>query len=55
MRSQGQVRFIKISTKLQIVAAAIVAALLAAWLVSMAVLAVSQYIATRDRLALLDR
>jgi murein DD-endopeptidase MepM/ murein hydrolase activator NlpD len=55
MRSQGQVRFIKISTRLQIGAAALVASLLLAWLVSMAVLAISQYTATRDRLALLDR
>jgi murein DD-endopeptidase MepM/ murein hydrolase activator NlpD len=55
MRSQGQVRFIRISPRLQMMAAAIVAALLIAWLVSMAVMAVSQYAATRDRLALLDR
>lgn len=55
MRSQGQVRFIKVSAKVQMVGAAIVAALLVAWLVSMAGMAVSQYLATRDRLALLDR
>ena len=55
MRSQGQVRFIRISPRLQMTAAAIVAGLLLAWLVSMAVMAVSQYAATRDRLALLDR
>ena len=55
MRSQGQVRFIKISTRLQIIAAATVAVLLLAWLVTMAVMAATQYAATRDRLALLDR
>ncbi len=55
MRSQGQVRFIKISSRLQVTAAALVAALLAAWLVTMAAMAVSQYSATRDRLDLLDR
>ena len=55
MRSQGQVRFIRISSRLQLIAASMVAALLLAWLVSMAVMAVSQYTATRDRLALLDR
>lgn len=55
MRSQGQVRFIKISSRLQIAAATLVIGLLAAWLAAMAVMAISQYTATRDRLALLDR
>jgi len=55
MRSQGQVRFIKVSAKVQMVGAAIVAALLLAWLVSMASMAISQYMSTRDRLALLNR
>lgn len=55
MRSQGQVRFIKVSAKVQMVGAAIVAVLLLAWLVSMAGMAISQYISTRDRLALLNR
>jgi len=55
MRSQGQVRFIKVSAKVQMVGAAIAAALLLAWLVSMAGMAISQYLSTRDRLALLNR
>lgn len=55
MRSQGQVRFIKISSRLQKFAAALAIALLVAWFVTMAVMAISQYTATRDRLALLDR
>lgn len=55
MRSQGQVRFIKVSSRLQIAAAATVALLLAAWCVTMASMAISQYSATRDRLALLNR
>ncbi len=55
MRSQGQVRFIKISSRLQLIAAGLAAALLLAWMVSMAAMAISQYTATRDRLALLDR
>jgi murein DD-endopeptidase MepM/ murein hydrolase activator NlpD len=55
MRSQGQVRFIKISTRLQLWGAALVGVLLLAWLVTMAIMAVTQYTATRDRLALLDR
>lgn len=55
MRSQGQVRFIKVSARVQMVGAAIVAVLLLAWLVSMAGMAISQYMSTRDRLALLNR
>lgn len=55
MRSHGHVRFIKISSRAQIGAAAIVCALLLGWLTAMAILTVSQYTATRDRMALLDR
>lgn len=55
MRSQGQVRFIKISARVQMIAAGAVTALLLVWVASMAAMAVSQYISTRDRLALLDR
>jgi murein DD-endopeptidase MepM/ murein hydrolase activator NlpD len=55
MRSQGKVRFIKISSRLQMLAAAGVIALLLVWIVTMAGMAISQYISTRDRLALLDR
>ena len=55
MRSNGQVRFIKISTRLQATAAAITAALLLAWVVTMAVMAVSSYVSARDRISLLAR
>lgn len=55
MRSQGQVRFIKVSARVQMVGAAIVAALVLAWLLSMGSMAISQYLSARDRLALLDR
>jgi len=55
MRSQGQVRFIKISSGLQLAAASLVVVLLAAWLVTMAAMTISQYTANRDRLALLTR
>lgn len=55
MRSQGQVRFIRISSQLQMTAAAIVALLLLAWVVTMATVTISQLLSTRDRLALLDR
>jgi murein DD-endopeptidase MepM/ murein hydrolase activator NlpD len=55
MRSQGQVRFIKISSRLQIAAAALAAILLLVWVVTMAAMAISQFVASRDRLALLNR
>lgn len=55
MRSQGQVRFIKISSRLQIAVAGVAAALLLAWIGTMAAVAISQILSTRDRLALLDR
>ena len=55
MRSQGQVRFIRISSRVQMAGAALAVALLVGWLVTMAAMAVSQYQSTRDRLALLDR
>ena len=55
MRSQGQVRFITISSRLQIVAAAVVAALVLAWLVAMASIAIAQFRSTRDQVALLER
>jgi murein DD-endopeptidase MepM/ murein hydrolase activator NlpD len=55
MRSQGQVRFIKISSRLQMVAAGIGAALLLAWLGSMLAVAISQFSDARDRINLLNR
>ncbi len=55
MRSNGQVRFITITARMQMVAAGLVALLLLVWFASMAGMAISQYISTRDRLALLDR
>ena len=55
MRSQGQVRFIRISTKVQLLAVSVAAALLLGWLVTMAVVAIGQYSAARDRIALNDR
>ena len=55
MRSQGQVRFITISSRLQIMAAAVISGLLFAWLVSMASVALSQFRAVSDRQELLER
>ncbi len=55
MRSQGQVRFIKVSSKLQMRVAACVALALFMWLAAMVAVAISSFIATRDRLSLLNR
>lgn len=55
MRSQGQVRFIRVSSRLQMIVAGIVVALLLAWAATMATAAYSQYAAQRDRVSLRDR
>ena len=55
MRSQGQVRFIKVSSRTQLLAAGGVAALLLIWALTMAGMALSGYISSRDRMALLER
>ena len=55
MRSEGQVRFITISSRVQMTAAAIALAALVIWAVSMAVAGWTQYRATADRLSLIDR
>lgn len=55
MRSQGQVRFIKVSSRLQMAGAGTVAFVLLIWAVTMVGVAVSQFISQRDRLDLLER
>nr|WP_292974659.1 M23 family metallopeptidase [Novosphingobium sp.] len=55
MRSEGQVRFIKISSRTQMIAAGAAAGLLLFWLLSVATMAVSSYLSQRDRLSLLER
>lgn len=55
MRSEGQVRFITISSRVQMTAAAIALGALVLWALSMAVAGWTQYRATADRLSLLDR
>ena len=55
MRSQGQVRFIKISSRMQKMAAVAVVTLLVVWIASMAVMSFLQYRAQVDRLSLLER
>ena len=55
MRSQGQVRFIKVTAKVQMIGAGAIVAALAAWGLSMAVMGWLQYRAAADRLSLLER
>jgi len=55
MRSQGQVRFIKVSSRIQIAGATFVAAVAMFYAVSMSAMAISQYASERDRLLLLER
>ena len=55
MRSEGQVRFIKISSRVQMAAASVVLALLVGWGISMASMAWTQYRASADRASLLAR
>ena len=55
MRSEGQVRFIKISARTQMIAAGAVTAFVLVWALTMAAMAISSYLSQRDRLSLLDR
>ena len=55
MRSQGQVRFIKVSSRTQMFAAGGVAALLLVWALTMAAMALSSFVSSRDRDSLLQR
>ncbi len=55
MRSQGQVRFITLSSRLQMRVAGAVAALIFVWIVTMAVVAISHLLASSDRSSLLSR
>ncbi|MDL2351491.1 MAG: peptidoglycan DD-metalloendopeptidase family protein [Pseudomonadota bacterium] len=55
MRSGGQVRFIKVSSRTQVFAAGGVAALLLVWALTMAAMALSSYVSNRDRTSLLER
>ena len=55
MRSQGQVRFIKISSRVQIFAAAVVALATLVWAISFVAMGWSQYRAQADRWSLLER
>ena len=55
VRSQGQVRFVKVSGKLQMAAAGVAAALLLGWLVTMATVLFLQFDSAAERRALLAR
>lgn len=55
MRSQGQVRFITITTRMQMTAAGTVAAVALGWTASMGAMAVSQWQASSERASLLER
>ncbi|MFY8196027.1 MAG: peptidoglycan DD-metalloendopeptidase family protein [Novosphingobium sp.] len=55
MRSQGQVRFIRISSRLQMGVAAGIAGAVLLWLIVMAATLFSQFTAARDHAALLER
>ena len=55
MRTEGRVRYLRISTRLQMTAAAIVAALLLAWLLTIAGVAISSLLERRDAMVLLNR
>ena len=55
MRSQGQVRFITITSRMQIAAASLVLAVIGGWSLSMGVMAVRQYQSEAARWSLLER
>lgn len=55
MRSEGQVRFIKISSRTQMIAAGAAVSLLLVWALTMAAMALSSYLSHRDRASLLER
>ena len=55
MRTEGRVRYLRISSRLQMTAAAIVAGLLLAWVLTIAAVALGSVLENRDSLALLDR
>lgn len=55
MRSQGQVRFIKVSSRIQVAGATLALFLLVAWVASIAGVAISSYLDRSNRSSLLER
>lgn len=55
MRSEGHVRYLRISSRLQMTAASVIAGLLLAWVMTMAAVAISSLLERRDAMSLLNR
>lgn len=55
MRTEGRVRYLRISSRLQATVAAVVAGLLLAWVLTMAAVAISSLLERRDAMSLLSR
>ncbi len=55
MRTEGHVRYLRISSRVQMTAAAIVAGLLLAWVSTMAAVAIGSMLERRDAMSLLNR
>ena len=55
MRSEGHVRYVRITSRLQMTVAAIVAGFLLAWVLTMAAVAIGSLLEQRDTLSLLNR
>jgi murein DD-endopeptidase MepM/ murein hydrolase activator NlpD len=55
MRTEGHVRYLRISSRLQMTAAATVAALLLFWVLTMMAVAIASWLERRDALSLLNR
>ena len=55
MRSEGHVRYLRITTRVQMTVAAIVAGLLLVWVMTMAAVAIGSLLERRDALSLLNR
>jgi murein DD-endopeptidase MepM/ murein hydrolase activator NlpD len=55
MRTEGHVRFLRISSRLQMTAAGVVSALALAWIMTMAAVAISSLLENRYSMQLLDR
>jgi len=55
MRSEGHVRYLRISARLQMTVAAIIAGLLLAWVLTMAAVAIGSLLERRDAMSLLNR
>ena len=55
MRTEGRVRYLRISSRLQMTVAAIIAGLLLAWVLTMAAVAIGSLLERRDAMSLLNR